>query len=86
MVGALDDFGALAAHYAGDGVGFGGVADDEHGGVEFAVLAVEGADGFVGLGVADDDGVVGEGAVIEGVHGLAALEHDVVGDVDEEAE
>jgi hypothetical protein len=51
------------------------------------LLAVEGGEGFAGLGAADDDGGFagggpGDELVVEGVEGLAGLEHHVIGDVD----
>ena len=51
------------------------------------LLAVERGEGFAGLGAADDDGGnagggPGDELVVEGMEGLARLEHHVIGDID----
>ena len=50
-------------------------------GIELAHLAVQGGQLLALLRPADDDSAALHIAVVEGVHGLAVLQHDVVGDI-----
>ena len=77
------DFAVLAAHDAGQGDGLLGVGDDQHVGVELPGLAVDGGDPFVGARAPNDDAVLGEAVVVEGVERLPHLQHHEVGDVDD---
>ena len=47
------------------------------------VYAVKGLDGLAVTGAADNDAAVGQALVVECVHRLAVLEHDVVGDIND---
>ena len=70
-----------AAHHAADGHGVRRVGDDAHVFCERALGAVERSHLFAGPRAAHDDALLPELIEIEGVHGLAQLEHDVVRDV-----
>ena len=75
------DLAVGAAHDAGDADGLFLIADAEHGGGELALVAVQGLDGLALPGGADDDVAALHAGEVEGVHGLAVLQHHVVGDV-----
>ena len=89
-VGALQEgpFGLLrhprvaAAHDARDGHGLLLVGDDEAALGQGVFLLVQGHDLLAGLGEADDDAAV-QLVRVEGVHGLAHVHEQVVGDVDQ---
>ncbi len=81
--GGVADLAPLAAHDARERDGALGVGDDEIVRGERAIDAVEGAE-LLALGrAADDDLAAAEEGVIEGVDGVAELEHHEVGDVDD---
>ena len=82
-VGALVDAAVLAAHDAGYRAGLFLVGDDQHLLAQGSVHAVQCLDGLAGAGVADNDLVALDILDVKGVHRLAVLEHDVVGDVDD---
>ena len=77
------DLGVGAAHDAGDRDGLLLVADAEHIRREPARRAVERLDGLALARGAHDDLLAADAREIEGVHGLAVLEHDIVCDVDD---
>ena len=79
--GVGDDLAVLAAHDARKAHGPGLVGDDQVVGIELAHLAVQGGQLLALLRPADDDSAALHIAVVEGVHGLAVLQHDVVGDI-----
>ena len=81
--GVRFDLRVRAAHDAGEGDAGVGVCDEEVVGAELLVAAVEEGDALAGAGAADDDAALGEAVVVEGVEGLAGLQHDEVGDVDD---
>ena len=88
--GALDQdvFGAgcnlapLAPHDPGDGGGSLCVGDNQHGGVELPVDSVKRADCLALGGPAHDDGTVGKRPIVKGVERVAALQHHIVCDID----
>ena len=90
-VGALEndgrrfvgDLAVRAAHHARERDGALRVGNDEHAGRESVVVAVERPERFALFGAADDDLAVVQAGVIERVHRLAVLEHDVVRDIDD---
>ena len=57
------------------------VGDDQHAGIELAGGSVQGGESLAVFCTADDDPSALYIAVVKGVHGLAILQHDVVGDV-----
>ena len=71
---------ALAAHDAGDGDRPGFVSDDQILGTQADRAPVEHLQRFARVGAADDD-ALRQGVQVEGVHGLAEFEHDVVGHI-----
>ena len=81
--GVAHDLGVGAAHDAGHAHGLFRVADAEHGGGQLALGAVESLDGLALSGAAHMDLAALDAGEVKGVHGLAVLEHDVVGDVDD---
>ena len=72
-----------AAHDAGEAGGLLGVGDDQHVGGEGVLFAVEGLHRLALVGPADDDPAAADIPHIIGVHRLAGLQHDEVGDVDD---
>ena len=79
----LRDLAVAAAHDARDRNRTLAVADHEHVGVEVALDAVQRGQGLAGAGAAGADLGAADEVVVEGVKGLARLEHDVVGHVDD---
>ena len=75
------DAAVLAAHDAGYRACLLLVGDDQHLLAQGSVHTVQRLDGLAGAGVADDDLVALDILDVKGVHRLAVLEHDVVGDV-----
>ena len=80
---AFDDLRFLAAHDAGQAGGVFVVGDDQHRIVQHVLLAVQRGQLFALPRAAHDDGLVAHLGKVEGVHGLARLQHDEVGDVDD---
>ena len=79
--GVAHDLAVGAAHDAGHADGLFLIADAEHGGGQLALISVQGLDGLALPGGADDDVAALHAGEVEGVHGLAVLQHHVVGDV-----
>ena len=79
--GVAHNLGVGAAHNAGHAHGLVLVADAQHGGGQLAVVAVQGLDDLALPGGADHDPAAVHAGEVKGVHGLAVLQHDVVGDV-----
>ena len=79
----VGDLGILTAHDAGDADLLLRVADHEDVVVHLTHLAVQGLEHVAVLGPAHNDFVVRDGVQVKGVHGLALLDHDIVGDVDQ---
>ena len=79
--GVVGDLAVLAAHDARQAHGPGIVGDDQVVGGELPDLAVQGGELLALFGQADDDLTALHIAVVEGVHGLAILQHNVVGNV-----
>ena len=79
--GVVLNFGVLAAHDTGKADGSVFVGNDQHTGLQTADGAVQGGQGFALLSFPDDDLLVGDVAVVKGVHGLAVLQHNIVGDI-----
>ena len=79
--GVIHDLAVLAAHDTRQAHGPGLVGDDQVVGGELAHLAVQGGELLALLSPAHDDLAALHIAVVKGVHGLAVLQHDVVGDV-----
>ena len=75
------DLAVLAAHDARQAHGPGIVGDDQHVLRQLPDIAVQGGQLLAVLRPADNDLPALDVAVVEGVHGLAVLQHDVVGDV-----
>ena len=83
---ARRDFGAGAAHHAGNRLRPIAIGDDEHLGVELSLDAVERRDRLARLRAPDADFRAGELRQIEGVHGMAQLDEHVVGQIDDRAD
>ncbi len=79
----VGDLGILTAHDAGDADFLLCVADHENIVVHFAHLSVQGLEHIAVLCAADNDLVSGDSVEVKCVHGLAVLDHDIVGDVDQ---
>ena len=81
VAGGVGDHRGLAAHDSGQRYGFDGVGDDEVGGRELALDAVESYERLAGAGAAHDDLAALEFVEVEGVGGLADFVEHVVGGV-----
>ena len=79
--GVRHDLGVQSAHDARQAHGPVLVGDDQVVGGELAHVAVQGGQFLALLGPADDDVAALHIAVVKGVHGLAVLQHHIVGDV-----
>src|SRR5690606_10287380 len=80
--GPLPYLGVETTHDAGDRDGLLRVGDDQHVIGQLTVDAVDGTDALARPGAADDYAAAAELAQIEGMQGLAHLQHDVVRYVD----
>ena len=78
-----DDLGVGAAHDTGHRDGLFLVADAQHVRRELTRIAVERLDGLTLACGAHDDLLAADAREVERVHGLAVLEHDVVGNIDD---
>ena len=79
--GVGDDLAVQAAHNARQTHGPVLIGNDQHIGIELAHASVQGGELLALLRPADHDLAALHIAVVEGMHGLAVLQHDVVGDV-----
>ena len=79
----LGDLGLEAAHDAGDGHGAKRVRDEEVGGLERPLDAVQGDELLARLSPPDADAPSGQALRVEGVERAAEGDHDVVRDVDD---
>ena len=77
------DLGVGASNHPGQGHGTAGVGDHQGLRVEVVIVAVEGPQPLSGTGPAHDDAALPQPVQVEGVQGLAELEHDEVGHVDD---
>ncbi len=75
------DLGVMPAHDAANRAGAFGVGDDQHLGIQRALHAIQRPKTFAGARPTDHQRASGDAIEVEGVHRLAELEHDVVGDV-----
>ena len=80
------DAGPHAAHHAGERHGTGRIGDDEFVGGERHGTAVQQVAGLTGRSETHGERATHDLVEIVGVHRLAELEHDVVGDVDHRAD
>ena len=81
--GVVHDFGILATHDACQANGLVTVSDDQHAGLQVADNAVQSGQSLALFSLADHDLVGTNVTVVESVHGLAVLQHDIVGDVND---
>ena len=79
--GILPDFGIQAAHNARKAYGLCLVGNHQHTGCQNPLGALQRGHGLAFLRLPDNNLAGGNIAVVKGVHGLAVLQHDVVGDV-----
>src|SRR5215469_2377812 len=88
VLGRKGNFRLGATHDAADADRARAIAvrDHAYARVKDALDAVEGSEFFTRLGAADDDAVIANEVVIEGVERVAKLEHHVIGDVDNVAD
>ena len=80
---AARHFRVCAAHDSGHGLRARGVGNHQHVVRQRACGAVQRGDGFAGASAADPQLAAAEEVEVEGVHGMARLDHDVIGDVHE---
>ena len=57
------------------------VGDDQHRGIQVAYIAIQGGEGLALFRPSDNDFSSFDITIVKGMHGLAILQHDVVGDV-----
>ena len=76
------DLTVEAAHDAGQAGGFFTVGDDQHFTGQSMGLSVQGRDALTVFGPPDDDLGAFDVPHVKSMHGLAGLQHDEVGDVD----
>ena len=82
-IGVIVDAAVFAAHDARYGAGLFGIGNDQHLRGELPHGAIQGGDGLARGGIAYHDLAVLDILEIEGVHGLAVFQHDIVGDIDD---
>ena len=80
-LGVVYDLGVCTAHNACNSNRLVVVADGEHLVAQVVVHAVQSLDGLAVAGTADNDAAVRQALVVECVHRLAVLEHNVVGNI-----
>ena len=81
--GVVHNLGVCAAHNACNSNRLVVVADGEHLVAQVVIYAVKGLDGLAVAGAADNDAAVGQALVVERMHRLAVLEHNIVGDIND---
>ena len=79
--GGIGDLGVEASHHSGQRDRSPRVCDDQPVGTQLPGLPIESAQGFPTTGAPDDDVMVTDSVVVEGMHRLTQFEHHVVGDV-----
>ena len=82
-LGVVHNLGVCAAHNACNSDRLVVVADGEHLVAQVMIYAVKGLDGLTVAGAADNDAAVGQALVVESVHRLTVLEHNVVGNIND---
>ena len=82
-LGVIHNLGVCAAHNACNSNRLVVVADGEHLVAQVVVHTIEGLDGLTVAGAADNDAAVGQALVVESVHRLTVLEHNVVGNIND---
>ena len=82
-LGVVHNLGVCAAHNACNSNRLVVVADGEHLVAQVVIYAVKSLDGLAVAGAADNDAAVGQALVVESVHRLAVLEHNVVGNIND---
>ena len=79
--GVILDFGIFTAHDACQTDGLVLIGNDQHAGLQITDIAVQSGQGFAFHGFPDHDLAGTDIAVVKCVHGLAILQHDIVGDI-----
>ena len=81
--GILNDFGVFTTHDTGKADGARIISNHQHTALQVANITVQRGQLFAFLSLADNDLAGGNITVIKRVHGLAILQHDIVGDVND---
>ena len=79
--GIVPDLAVQAAHDAGQANGLILVGNHQHTGLQGSLGTLQGGHGFARLGLPDHDLAGGDIPVVKGMHGLAVLQHDIVGNI-----
>ena len=79
--GVVHNTAVFAAHYAGNGHRLLRIGNHQHILRQLPGLAVQGGDGLAGLGVTHIHCVAHQVTQVKGVHGLAVLQHHIVGNI-----
>ena len=81
--GVVHNLGVCAAHNACNSNRLVVVADGEHFVAQVVIHAVQSLDGLTVAGTADNNAAIGQALVVERMHRLAVLEHNIVGDIND---
>ena len=79
----VHDAAVFAAHNACNSNRLVVVADGEHLVAQVVIHAVQSLDGLTVAGTADNNAAIGQALVVERMHRLAVLEHNIVGDIND---
>ena len=82
-LGVVHNLGVCAAHNACNSNRLVVVADGKHLVAQVVIYAVQSLDGLTVAGTADNNAAVGQALVVERMHRLAVLEHNIVGDIND---
>ena len=82
-LGVIHNLGVCAAHNACNSNRLVVVADGKHLVAQVVIYAVQSLDGLTVAGTADNNAAVGQALVVERMHRLAVLEHNIVGDIND---
>ena len=82
-LGVVHNLGVCAAHNTRNSNRLVVVADGEHFITQIVIHAVQSLDGLTVAGTADNNAAIGQALVVERMHRLAVLEHNIVGDIND---
>ena len=82
-LGVVHNLGVCAAHNACNSNRLVVVADGKHLVAQVVIYAVQSLDGLTVAGTADNNAAIGQALVVERMHRLAVLEHNIVGDIND---
>ena len=80
-ISARSNLRVKAAHDPGQGHAVAGITDKQHIALQLMLLAVQGYESFIGSRPTYHNTVAVQAVVVEGVQGLAQLQHNIVGNI-----